>query len=30
MNQWALNPQRSDTNITEDVNIKAILEYVQC
>lgn len=29
MNQRALNPQRFDTNITEDVNIKAILEYVQ-
>lgn len=30
MNQRALNLQRFDTDITEDVNIKVIIEYVLC
>lgn len=30
MNQRALNLQRFDTDITEDVNIKVITEYVLC
>ena len=30
MNHWALNLQRFATDITEDVNIKVIIEYVLC
>ena len=30
MNHRALNLQRFDTDITEDVNIKVIIEYVLC